>query len=170
MSGKQYRRIWRAAQLFIGFHRDPRGRKRDEAFVWSPKNGNASIHANPEDQETFLELKSADKSSGGDVQIKLRPDQIVLRREQSAQGWQGVILDEAQVKIKVNDVWITVNADGSVSQRLADGQTDVEADGTVLKRTEFTTASMSADGACYKSSTPEGVTSVSPAGFLVQNK
>ncbi|MEP2781082.1 MAG: hypothetical protein ABJP33_01420, partial [Pseudoruegeria sp.] len=42
--------------------KDQNGKRRDTAKVWPPKNGNASIHAVPSEQETFLVLKSAGNS------------------------------------------------------------------------------------------------------------
>ena len=42
-------RVWKSAQLYIGFHRDRQGNQRAEAKVWPPKNGNATIHPNPDE-------------------------------------------------------------------------------------------------------------------------
>ena len=56
------KRVWKSAQLYIGFHRDRQGNPRSEAKVWPPKSGNATIHANPEEQEAFLVVKAADKT------------------------------------------------------------------------------------------------------------
>ncbi|MBL4750538.1 MAG: hypothetical protein JKX71_08180 [Amylibacter sp.] len=43
-----------------------------------------SIHPNPKEQETFLVVKSTDRKDARDIQIKLRPNKIVLRRDQGA--------------------------------------------------------------------------------------
>lgn len=110
------RRVWKSAQLFVGFHRDPKGQARDTPHVWPPKNGRASIHPNPDEQESFVELQSAEGDSAQDVQIRLRPDVIVLRRD-AKDAWEGVMIDEHAVTVKVGDVSISVNHDGSVTRR-----------------------------------------------------
>ncbi|MCV0423995.1 MAG: hypothetical protein K5905_00850 [Roseibium sp.] len=52
----------------------------------------ASIHPNPDEQEAFIVVKSADSDLSQDVQIKLRPDRIILRRD-AAMHWQGVQIE-----------------------------------------------------------------------------
>ena len=68
------RRVWKSAQLYVGFHRDPAGKLRKAPHVWPPKNARATIHPNPDEQESFLLLKSAEGDSDQDIQSKLRPD------------------------------------------------------------------------------------------------
>lgn len=138
-------RIWKSAQLYIGFHRDQNGKQRDEAKVWPPKNGNASIHADPKEQEAFVVLKSADQSKPRDVQLKLHPDRIVVRRD-AGLSWQGVDIQEDRISVHVNGVWIRIKSDGSVTQDLDGDLTIIEADGSVIKNTGFVQAQMSADG------------------------
>ena len=65
----QARRVWKSAQLYIGFHRDPEGKMRGAPHVWPPKNGKATIHRDPDEQETFVVLKSAHRDSDQDIQI-----------------------------------------------------------------------------------------------------
>lgn len=138
-------RVWRSAQLFIGFHRDQNGRKREVAKVWSPKNANASIHADPSEQEAFLVVKAADESAPRDVQIKLRQEQIVLRRDPGI-GWDGIIAEEDGLTVSVNGMRIQIKADGSVTHATDHGTTYLEADGSVLKKTSSVEAMMSGDG------------------------
>lgn len=52
-----FSKVWRSAQLFIGFHRDQNGIKRDVAKVWSPKNASATIHSDPTEQEAFVVVR-----------------------------------------------------------------------------------------------------------------
>ena len=138
-------RTWRAAQMYIGFHKDQSGNQRDAAKVWPPKNGNASIHRDPAEQEAFVVVKASDQTENGDVQIKLRPDQIVIRRD-PAQGWQGIMADDYGITVQVNGARIRIKADGSVSQTSEKGLTAIEADGSVIKVTEGVEAMMSGDG------------------------
>jgi hypothetical protein len=138
-------RIWKSAQLYIGFHRDQKGNQRDEAKVWPPKNGNASIHADPKEQEVFLVLKSEDQAKPRDVQLKLHPDRIVVRRD-AGPSWQGVVIEAGLISVQVNGAWIRIKSDGSVTQDLDGDLTHLEADGSVIKNTEFVQAQMSGDG------------------------
>lgn len=139
------KRIWKSAQLYIGFHRDQQGQQRDTAKTWPPKNGNATIHKDPSEQEAFLIVK-ADKDAGsGDVQVKLRPDSIVLRRE-PFDGWEGIKVAEDEVAVKINDTWIKIAADGSVTQQTGENFTIIEGDGRVIKYADGVQARMSSDG------------------------
>lgn len=165
----QVHRVWKSAQLCIGFHRDPAGRKRATPHVWPPKNGKSTIHRDPADQETFVVVKSAGGDSDQDVQIKLRPDMIVLRRDASA-AWEGVKVDKFAVSVKVGGVSIRVNPDGSITREDEGSTTWVEADGGVLKKTEFVEASMSGDGTELTRRTPDSVTAITPGGILSKNR
>lgn len=90
-------------------------------------------------------VKASDQTENGDVQIKLRPDQIVLRRD-PAQGWQGIKVDDYEVAVQVNGAWIRIAADGSVSHTRDGDLTAIEADGSVIKVTDHVEAIMSGDG------------------------
>lgn len=166
---KKARRVWKSAQLYIGFHRDPEGKMRKEPHVWPPKNANATIHPEPEEQETFLVVKSAEGDAEQDIQIKLRPDMIVLRRDYK-DAWDGVIIDDHAVTVKVGGVSIRVNHDGSITREDGDSTTWVEADGGVLKKTEFVEASMSSDGTELTRRTPDNLTAITQTGLLSKDR
>ncbi len=140
-----FSKVWRSAQLFIGFHRDQNGIKRDVAKVWSPKNASATIHSDPTEQEAFVVVRAADEQDSKDVQIKLRQDQIVLRRDPGI-GWEGIIADAEGLTVSVAGMRIRIKADGSVVQESSCGTTYLEADGCVLKKTQGVEAMMSGDG------------------------
>ena len=163
------RRVWKSAQLYIGFHRDPEGKMRKEPHVWPPKNGRASIHKDSAEQETLMVVKSADGNSDQDIQIKLRPDMIVLRRD-FKDAWEGVLIGEHSVHVKVGGVSIRVNHDGSITREDGDSTTWVEADGGVFKKTEFVEASMSSDGTELTRRTPDNLTAITPNGLLSKDR
>lgn len=162
-------RVWKTAQLYIGFHRDPEGKRRQTPHVWPPRNGKATIHEDPGEQEAFLVLKSADGDADRDVQIKLRPDMIVLRRD-ATDAWEGVIVEEAAVSIKVGDVSIRINPDGSITREDGDNTTWVEADGGVLKKTEYVEAAMSADGTELSRRTSDNLAAITPSGLISKDR
>ena len=158
------RRIWKSAQLYIGFHRDPQGRRRDKARVWPPKNANASIHDDPSQQETFVLLKAADSSLSGDVQVKFRKDKIILRRD-SDLCWEGIQIGPTSIIVRtVNNVYIKLDYDESVTRSTEEDETTVEADGSVFKRTEYTRAYMSPDGSRMETATPTHRAEISEDG------
>jgi len=163
------RRVWKSAQLYIGFHRDPQGKMRDTPHVWPPKNARATIHDDPDAQEAFMVLKSADGDAEQDVQIKLRPDMIVLRRDYP-DAWQGVIVDANAAAVKVGGVSIRINHDGSITREDGDSTTWVEADGGILKKTEFVDASMSADGTELKRRTSDNLAAITSQGLLSKDR
>lgn len=162
-------RVWKSAQLYIGFHRDKSGRQRDAARVWPPKNANATIHGDPTDQEAFLVVKSAAPQASGDIQLKLRPDRLILRRD-PGHGWEGVVMTDHGVSVRVGDIWITVAHDGSVSREDAVGTTYVEADGSILKKTEFVEAMISGDGEELTSRTANRLTAIRGDGIICKDR
>lgn len=166
---KNIHRVWRAAQLYIGFHRDPSGRKRDTAKVWPPKNGNATLHSDPEEQEAFVVLKAADPKDPRDVQIKLRPNHIVLRRDPGA-GWEGIVVEEAGLSVQVKGTWIRIRADGSVSREAEGDTTYLEADGAVLKKTTFAEAMVSGDGVELTRRTDTMIAAIRHDGVIAKSR
>lgn len=159
------RAVWKTAQLFIGFFRDQAGKQREQAKVWSPNNASASIHADPAVQEAFVVVKSADGDAARDVQVKFRPNMIVLRRD-CEQAWKGILVDEHFVRIVVGAVTIRVNHDGSIAREAQGETTWIEADGGVLKKTEFVEASMSPDGVRLMRRTQDNLTVIASDGVL----
>ncbi|MGR3512140.1 MAG: hypothetical protein ACU0GG_05205 [Paracoccaceae bacterium] len=166
---KSLRRVWKSAQLYVGFHRDPDGRARKEPHVWPPKNGRATIHADPDEQEAFVVLKSAQGDAAQDLQIKLRPDVIVLRRDYR-DAWEGVVVDPYTVSVKIGGVSIRINYDGSITREDGDSTTWVEADGGVLKKTEFVDAAMSADGTELSRRSPDNLTVITGRGLISKDR
>lgn len=158
-------RTWRAAQMYIGFHKDQSGNQRDAAKLWPPRNGNASIHRDPAEQEAFVVVKASDQTENGDVQIKLRPDQIVIRRD-PAQGWHGIKVDDHEVAVQVNGAWIRIKADGSVSHTHEGALTAIEADGSVIKVTDDVEAIMSGDGVELSRRTPSDFAAIRTDGVV----
>ena len=166
---RKMNRVWKTAQLYIGFHRDPRGRKRSKPHVWPPKNARASIHDDPERQEAFLVIKSAQEDRERDVQIKLRADKIVLRRDLD-ESWRGVIVTEHEVIVAVGDVSITINHDGSITRQGNSDTTWIEADGAVLKKTDYVEASMSGDGVDMVRRSPDSIAAITEEGIVTRRK
>jgi len=164
---KTIQRTWKSAQLYIGFHVDPSGKKRKTPKVWPPKNANATLHADPLQQETFVVLKNADGDAARDVQIKLRPDKIVLRRDYE-DAWNGVLVTEHSVTVAVAGLSIRINHDGSITRKDGLDTTWVEADGSVLKKTEFVEASMSHDGVELSRRTPTDIAAIQRDGVLTK--
>ena len=166
---KPLHRFWKSAQLYIGFHTDPKGRKRQVPHVWPPKNARATIQEDPAEQETFVVVKSAARDSAQDVQIKLRPDMIVLRRDAS-DAWEGVIVEQSSVAVKVGGVSIRIGHDGTITREDGDSTTWVEADGGVLKKTEFVDAAMSPDGTELSRRTTGNLTAITKDGMIFKDK
>ncbi len=166
---KSLHRVWKSAQLYIRFHRDLDGKARKEPHAWPPKNGRATIQEDPAEQEAFVVLKSADGDAAQDVQIKLRPDVIVLRRDYKG-AWEGVFVDPFTVSVKVGSVSIRINHDGSITRDDGDSKTWVKADGGILKKTEFVDAAMSADGTELSRRTPDNLAAITDRGLISKDR
>ena len=166
---KTITRVWKSAQLYIGFHKDPEGKQRSQAKAWPPKNGNATIHPNPQEQEAFMVVKSTDRAEARDVQVKLRPAEIVLRRDPGL-SWEGVIIEDHMISVQVNGAWVRIMGDGSIAHDADGDMTYVERDGSVLKKTEFVEAMMSGDGTELSRRTPDSIAAIGQDGILSKSR
>ncbi len=162
-------KVWKSAQLLIGFHQDQRGRQRDVARVWPPKNASAGIHADPAVQECFLVVKGIAKDQSQDVQVKLREDQIVVRREPGL-GWTGVVIEEGRISVRVGDTWVRIAADGTVGHEMNGDKTYIDPDGSVLKKTEFAEAMISGDGVELSRRTEGTIAAIGEDGIIAKNR
>lgn len=152
-------RLWTSVELFIGYHRDRNGTPHTRPRIWSPRNGQAAIHADPDVQETYLTVRAADRRATGDVHIRLLPDRLTASRDHGL-GWDSLVLTDNGVSVRVGAVRITVRQDGSVSHVSDAGVTHVEADGAVLRQTECVEAMISGDGNEVVSRTAERLAAI----------
>jgi hypothetical protein len=160
------RRVWKSAQMYIAFHKDQKKRQRDEPKLWPPKNGSASIHGDPAEQEAIVVVKTAESEDTQDVQVKLHPNRIVVRRDEECR-WQGVALDDHSVTVRMADgTIIEVRHDGSVKRRSADDETHVEADGSIFKWTEYAESHMTGDGIEMSRRTEDRIASITYDGVV----
>lgn len=157
------RTIWDRAQLLIAFHRDTARKLRPEPYLWPPKDAKAGLRANADDQETFVHLRGQDRSD--DVQLKLRADRIIARREKG-KGWSGVEIDDCVVRVLVGDVWIEVAPDGTVTRRAEDSTTYLEGDGSIIKLSEDAEITVSTDGSTITRRTADRVEGLTPDGVV----
>ncbi|MEM9212617.1 MAG: hypothetical protein AAGA63_14135 [Pseudomonadota bacterium] len=164
--GKTARRIWKSAQMYIGFHKDQSGQDRAQPKFWPPKNGSATINPDPSEQEAIVVVKAANPNDTKDVQVKLHPNRIVVRRD-ADMWWQGVAVDDDSITIRIADgTMITVRHDGSVKRRSAADETHVEADGSIFKWSEYAEAHMSGDGVEMSRRTNEGIAAIKANGVI----
>ena len=167
---KTTQRVWKSVQLYIGFHTDQRGNHRSQPKVWPPKNANATIHSNPAEQEAFIEIKADVLARTRDVQMRLRPDKLVLRRDPDQPGWEGIVIEDEQVSVKVSGNWIRIKVDGAIARESDHDTTWIEADGSVLKKTEFVEALMSGDGVELSRRTPDTIAAITNEGVLAKGR
>lgn len=164
------RRLWKSAQLYVGFHTDQRGNVRNQPKVWPPKNANATIHSDPKVQEAFLEVRADDRSTTRDVQIRLQQDKIVLRRDSENIGWEGIVVEDDYVAIRVNGIWVRIKADGAIARETDDDTTYIDADGSVLKKTEYVDALMSGDGIELSRRTDDSIAAITENGVVARSR
>lgn len=160
-------RIWKSAQLFIGFHKDTNGQHREEPKLWPPKHARATIHADETKQEAFVVVQGCNDIE--EVQVKFRPDKIVIRRDERS-AWHGIIAQEHAVSVVAGDTTITIGPDGSVTRSCRDGVTDIGADGSILKRSANVTATISGDGIEIARRTDEGLAAIKRDGVVMKAK
>lgn len=162
-------RVWKSAQLCVGFHKDRDGRPRRAPHLWTPKDGRASLYSNPNEQESFVLLKSTEGNSQTDVQIRMRPDAIEMTR--SYQGaWDTVTADEFTITVEVAGIQIRIGHDGTVTREDQAGTTWIEASGGVLKKSESVEASISSDGMELTRRTPDNLSVIAEQGVLSRQR
>lgn len=167
---KAVRRVWKSAQMYVGFHKDQNGRKRDQAKLWPPKDGNATIHGDPDTQEAIVVVKAANPKATQDVEIKLHPNQIVVRRD-ADMWWQGVAVEEDTVRVRMADgTMIVIAHDGSIKRRSADDETHVEADGSIFKLTAQAESHMTGDGVELTRRTEDRIASITADGVVDRSR
>ncbi len=161
------RRIWKSAQLLIAFKRDRDRSTRAVPRLWPPKGGIAYLRGRSPDQETFIDVKG--HSDEDSVQLKLRSDRIIARRNSNA-GWSGVELDDGQVRVLVGDVWIEIGDDGGVTRRTADSTTYLEGDGSFIRVSDDLEVTVDADGRQMTRRTSEQFDGIFPDGVISRKK
>lgn len=157
--------IWDRARLLIAFHRDPARKKRAEPYLWPPKDATARLRADASHQETFVHMRGAEKAD--DVQLKLRANAIIARRE-PGRGWSGIEINDHSVRILVGDVWVEIVQDGTI-RREADnitGATFLEGDGSIIQLTEDAEVCVSPDGGKITRRTSDRLDVVTEDGIL----
>ncbi|WP_108862351.1 hypothetical protein [Ruegeria sp. Alg231-54] len=160
------RRVWKSAQMYVGFHKDQNGKQRDQAKLWPPKNGSAGIHDDPGTQEAIVVVKAADPKTTQDVEIKMHPNRIVVRRD-ADMWWQGVAVDDDTVHVRMADgTTIVIGYDGSVKRRSADDETHVDADGSIFKLTAHAESHMTGDGVEMTRRTEDRIATITADGVV----
>ncbi|WP_299794568.1 hypothetical protein [uncultured Marivita sp.] len=161
------RAVWKSAELLIAFHKNKKREKRDEPFLWRPKDAFARLLSKPEDQEAFIVLRGADDVE--DVQIKLHPDKMVIRRDQPL-GWSGIIIDEHMVRVKVDNVWVHVDPGGSVKVERDADTTYLEGDGSIIRINPEAEIMVSGDGRRMSRRTEVQIDAFTEDGFVSRKK
>ncbi|ASM75139.1 MULTISPECIES: hypothetical protein [Roseobacteraceae] len=159
--------IWESAELLIAFHKNKKRQKRDEPFLWRPKEAFARLLAKPEDQEAFVMLKGVDDVE--DVQIKLHPDKVVVRRDQPL-GWSGIVIEEHSVRVLVDNDWIEIKHDGSVVVSRDMETTYLEGDGSIIKINPDAEIMVSGDGRRMSRRTDDQIDAFTEDGFVSRKK
>ena len=114
----------------------------------------AGITDEPQAKESVLVVNG--HGDAGDVQIKLHPDKIILRRDPEALGWSGIQVDHYGVKVLVGDVRITVKGDGSV-ERADHDKSWMEADRSYIRLAPDVEIEVSGDEASLTRRTTERI-------------
>ena len=159
--------VWEKAQLLIAFHRDLSQRLRAHPYLWPPRGASAGLSTDVGERETFVHLRGADRAD--DVQLKLRANAIIARRE-PGRGWSGIEINDHTARVLVGDVWVEVDPLGTVKRTTEDGSstTFLEGDGSIIQFTEAAEVCVSADGAEISRRTAGRLDVVTPDGILSQ--
>ena len=161
------RAVWKSAELLIAFHKNKNKQRRDTPYFWRPKDAFARLLTKPEDQEAVVVLRG--EGDNDDVQIKMHSDKIVIRRDR-ALGWSGVILDDDQIRIVVDNVLIRVDPDGGVVVERDAEKTHLEGSGEIYRFTPDMKINVSADGSRLSRETEDSLDGFTPDGMVSRRK
>lgn len=154
--------------MLIAFHLDPKRQKRDVPYLWKPKNGDAGLNHDATEQETFIQLHGIDTEN--DVQLKLRPDAIIARRDGGI-GWSGVMISDDTVQVIVGDMKLEIRPDGSVARHDNDGSsTFLEGDGSIIKLSAQAQITVSSDGGTMRRRTEDRIEAITPDGVVSKGR
>ena len=159
--------LWSSAELMIAFHKTRARVTRAVPFLWRPQRAVARLFAKPADHEAFLLLKGTDGCA--DLQIKLHPDKVVIRRDQVL-GWSGIIVDDQVVRVRVDDAWIKIGPDGAVAVTREADTTYLEGDGSVIRISPDTGIVVSGDGGQISRRTPDQIDALTADGFVSRRR
>ena len=159
--------LWSSAELLIAFHKTRARVTRAVPFLWRPQRAVARILARPADQEAFVLLKGTDGCA--DLQIKLHPDKLVIRRDQ-ALGWSGIIFDDHVVRVQVDDVWIRIGPDGAVVVTRDADTTYLEGDGSIIRISPDAEIVVSSNGGQISRRTPDQIEALTADGFVSRRR
>lgn len=168
-------RVWKTLQLFVAFHRDQEQRERRFPYLWPPRGARASVTNRESDGREAFVLVKGDREHR-DVQIKVWPDRLVLRRDEGL-DWSGIVVTDHSVAVRVAERWVEVRSDGSVksASEQEGGQeggdvTILEADGAIYRWTDLAEIIVSSDGLNISRRSPEGISAITPRGVVVKHR
>lgn len=159
---------WKSVELMLAFHKDQKGMKRKKPVFWNPKNAFARLFADTKDQEAILHIK-AQESDGSDVMVQFQANKVTIRRNHPL-GWSGIEVTDYSVSVVVDNVLVTVYADGSVTKKEDAETTFLEADGTILKNTPWADIMVSGDGGNISRRTEDQLDAFTPDGFVSKKR
>ena len=104
-----------------------------------------------------------------DLQIKLHPDKVVIRRDQVL-GWSGIIVDDQVVRVRVDDAWIKIGPDGAVAVTRDADTTYLEGDGSIIRISSDAEIVVSSDGSLISRRTPNQIEALTADGFVSRRR
>lgn len=157
------RQIWKSAELLIAFHMNKKRERRDSPFLWRPKEAFARLLGDTSEQEAFILMKA--EGDAEDIQIKLHPDKIVVRRDHPL-GWSGIAIDEDFVRVIVDNTTIRISPDGTVTVERDAETTYLEGDGSIIKVSPDSEILVSSDGDNISRKTASKLDAITADGIL----
>lgn len=157
------RQIWKSAELLIAFHKNKKRERRDSPFLWRPKEAFARLLSDTQEQEAFVLVKA--EGDAEDIQIKLHPDKIVVRRDQPL-GWSGLVIEDDFVRVIVDNTTIRISPDGTVKVERDAETTYLEGDGSIIKVSPDAEILVSSDGENISRRTADKIDAISADGIM----
>ena len=101
--------------------------------------------------------------------VQFQANKFTIRRNHPL-GWSGIEVTECSVSVVVDNVLVTVYADGSVTKKEDAETTFLEADGTILKNTPWADIMVSGDGGNISRRTEDQLDAFTPDGFVSKKR
>lgn len=127
MARKQ--RLWKSVKLFVKYFETQSGKKREKPYDWDAECKELDLG---NDTSKRIVVAKVGSDCGADLVVGFSPQNIVVSRD-TVSSWNGVVLTEDSVRVKIGEMWVDVFADGRVIKEDGPHRSGIMRDGAMFR-------------------------------------